>query len=106
MPALAHDCRISIESRLYMATAPKLLERVQEIEDSVHCALLIGHNPGLERLAQLLAGSGPDDMREAMRVKFPTAALAILDFAAAHWSAVDKDGGTLVRFVLPRDLGD
>jgi phosphohistidine phosphatase len=106
LPVLAHDCRIAIEHRLYMASAPRLLERVRNIDEDVNCALVIGHNPGLERLARMLAGSGPADMIDSLRAKFPGAALAILEFEGARWRAVDKDGGRLSQFVCPRDLED
>jgi len=103
---LPHDYQISIENRLYMAAAPRLLDRLRDIPGNVRCALLIGHNPGLERLTRLLAGSGPEDMMAAMRVKFPTAALAILEFAGDKWRSLDKDGCRLVEFLCPRDLED
>jgi len=106
LPALSHDCRISIEHRLYMASAPRLLDRLRNIEDGVRCALLIGHNPGLERLARMLCHAGPEDLIAAMRAKFPTAALAVFDFEGPHWRALDKDGCRLAGFVCPRDLED
>lgn len=106
LPAMPQDCRIAIENRLYMASAPRLLDRLRDAPHDIECLLLIGHNPGLERLARLLAGSGPEAMMGAMRSKFPTAALAILEFAGESWRAVDRDGCRLVDFVCPRDLED
>ena len=84
LPAMPQDCGIAVENGLYMASAPRLLER----------------------LARLLAGSGPEAKMAAMRGKFPTAALAILEFAGENWRAIDKDGCRLVDFVCPRDLED
>ena len=106
LPALTHDHRVSIENRLYMASAQRLLDRVRHIEDDVSCALIVGHNPGLERLARMLAGSGSAELIAALRQKFPTAALAILEFETARWRAVDKDRGRLAQFLCPRDLED
>jgi phosphohistidine phosphatase len=106
MPALARDTRISVERRLYMASAPRLLEAVRDTDDAVRTLLLIGHNPGLENLARLLAGSGPDEMLSAMAAKFPTAALAVFDFDADRWRDIGKGTGTLAEFTIPRDLED
>jgi len=106
VPALARDTRILIERRLYMASAAKLLERVQEIDDDAGTVLMIGHNPGLERLARMLAGSGKDDDLAALGAKFPTAALAVLEFGAAHWRDIAKGSGKLTEFLSPRDLDD
>lgn len=106
VPAFVHDTRILIERRLYMASAPKLLERIHEIEDGVKLVLVIGHNPGLERLARLLAGSGGADDLAALRAKYPTAALAVLEFDAAHWRRVDKGTGKLAEFLSPREIDD
>ena len=106
LPAMPQDCGIAVENGLYMASAPRLLERLRNAPDNIVCQLLIGHNPGLERLARLLAGSGPEAKMAAMRGKFPTAALAILEFAGENWRAIDKDGCRLVDFVCPRDLED
>ena len=104
--AFEHDTRILIERRLYMASAPKLLERIQEIEDGADLVLVIGHNPGLERLARLLAGSGSENDLAALRVKYPTAALAVLDFDAAHWRDIGKGLGKLAEFLSPRDIDE
>lgn len=101
----AHDYRIAMEAALYMAGAPRLLDRLRRVGDGVGTILLLGHNPGLERLARLLAGTGPEPLITAMHGKFPTAALAILEFKG-EWKDLDKEGGRLVEFLCPRDLED
>ncbi len=65
--------------------------------------LVLGHNPGLERLARRLTGAGSDAAAAAaLHGKFPTAALAWLQFDASDWSQIRE--GRLVRFVVPKDL--
>jgi phosphohistidine phosphatase len=39
-----------------------------------------------------------------MRDKFPTCALAVLEFETAHWRSVEPGTGTLADFVRPKDL--
>jgi phosphohistidine phosphatase len=106
LPAFAHDYRISVENRLYLASASKLLERLHEIDEGTACVLLIGHNPGLERLARLLAGSGPPEKIEAMHNKFPTAALAVFEFDSPKWRDIGKGSGKLADYRIPADLED
>ena len=106
VPVFSRDTEILIERRLYMASAPKLLERVHEIDDAAQMVLMIGHNPGLERFARMLAGSGSDDDLAALNAKYPTAALAILEFDTGTWRDVAKGSGRLSEFLSPRDLDD
>ena len=63
--------------------------------------MLIGHNPGLEHLIADLAGPGPE--LDRLREKFPTAALATLQFEGS-WRELRADGAELVAFVKPREL--
>lgn len=93
--------RVVIEHELYEASASGLLERLRRIGDDVPSAMLIGHNPAMERLALDLAARGPD-LADLAR-KYPTGALALLEFDGS-WSDLDADGARLLAFVKPRDL--
>jgi phosphohistidine phosphatase len=93
---------IRIESGLYEASAHGLLARLQTIPKTVPSAMVIGHNPAIERLALDLAATGPH-LADVSR-KYPTGALATLEFTA-DWSQLDADGARLIGFVKPRDLG-
>ena len=63
--------------------------------------MVIGHNPGLEDLAGMLAARG--DRLPALRTKFPTGALATL-VADAPWAELGPGAAELVDFVTPREL--
>jgi phosphohistidine phosphatase len=89
---------------LYLASPAVLLDRVQHMGDDVERLLVVGHNPGLEQLAMLLTGSDRSGRLAELEAKYPTATLAVLEFDVAHWSEVSKSGGTLTRFIRPRDL--
>jgi len=70
--------------------------------------MVVGHNPGLEDLANLLARE-PVRRKERVRrdvleEKFPTAALAVLNFDVEKWRDIRPDEGALADFVRPRDL--
>jgi phosphohistidine phosphatase len=90
------------DRRIYLATPEALLELVHETDDSASALLIVGHNPGLERLALLLSGAG--DLRSEMEVKYPTATLTQITFPVDHWSEVVEGIGTIARFTRPRDL--
>ena len=78
-----------------------LLERVRAIPDGVS-AMLIGHNPAIEELAVRLAARG--DRLDTLAQKYPTGALAELEFPAGSWNEVGTATGELTRFVVPREL--
>src|SRR5436853_632358 len=100
-PALPSSV-ISIEDALYAASADELLTRIRRVGDSVASVLVIGHNPGLQQFALLLA-SGGRGLRQ-LEEKFPTAALATLTLDAT-WSRLAPGGSTLAACVVPRQLG-
>ena len=66
--------------------------------------LVVGHNPGLGELASQLVGDGAKDQRLRMAAKFPTAALAALDFKTAGWADIEPRGAKLERFIAPADI--
>ncbi len=66
--------------------------------------MLVGHNPAFEELAKRLVGSGPADLRKALRQKYPTGALAVIGFNTSRWADIAEGKGRLKRFIRPRDL--
>jgi phosphohistidine phosphatase len=100
-PALGRGA-VRVEPELYGAGPADLLARLQEIAPSVRSVMVIGHNPGLEQLALLLARDGPR-VRE-LDAKFPTGALATLAFRGSGWGALGRGTAELIEFIRPRDL--
>jgi phosphohistidine phosphatase len=95
---------IEVTDALYLATAQQILERLRKIPDSTRAALVIGHNPGLQELAVLLAGEMDEDARtRRMAEAFPTGALAEFSLDRS-WSRIGRGSGQLTRFVTPREL--
>jgi phosphohistidine phosphatase len=101
-PALGEHVRVQIERELYAAPEHGLLERVRAVEDGVESVMLIGHNPGVEQLALRLAASGAS--LAAVRRKYPTGALATLEFAG-RWRELGPGSAELTDFVTPKQLG-
>jgi phosphohistidine phosphatase len=90
------------DERIYLASLDTLVELVRATDDAVATLLLVGHNPGMERLALLLSRGGP--LHDELALKYPTGALAEIAFPIDHWRDVAESGGALSRFLRPRDL--
>jgi phosphohistidine phosphatase len=98
---LGDGTEVRIEDELYAASAGELLGALHEVPDAFESVMVIGHNPGMERLALELAAGG--DELDRMREKFPTAALATLELDGS-WSELAPGGAELVSFVKPKEL--
>jgi phosphohistidine phosphatase len=103
-PALGAPIPTKTLRSLYLASPSRLLATVRRIAPKVRTLMMIGHNPGFGRFAVDLCGEGPRKALERMGSKFPTAALAVIDFDVDQWSEVAVAGGRLVAFVRPKDL--
>jgi phosphohistidine phosphatase len=106
---------VTFDARIYEAAAADLLAVIREVPPATGTLLLIGHNPAIEDLGLLLAtppvgGGGPAPADAApgdldrMRAKFPTAAIAVLEFHGT-WPGLAPGQARLTAFVTPRDLG-
>ena len=105
---LPNKQHIEYTDRLYLVGAKEMLAVVRSVPSTIACLLIVGHNPGMEQLATALSRQ-PVKRKERNRFdlieeKFPTCALAVLDFDAARWRDVAQGQGELIDFVRPRDL--
>jgi phosphohistidine phosphatase len=107
-PEFKSEPKVRFDRTVYLAPPQTLLSIVQNAP-SVASLMLIGHNPGMEDLALTLAAKPktPDERAriESMARKYPTCALAVLEFDGA-WRDVRPGTGRLVAFVKPKDLED
>jgi phosphohistidine phosphatase len=97
-PKVTHDARV------YEAEPDALMQVIRETPREMKSLLLVGHNPGLAELAALLIASGKAEARTRMAAKFPTAALAVIDFTGSDWSRLRPRSGRLDRFIVPKGL--
>jgi phosphohistidine phosphatase len=97
--------RILFDEALYdFGSGARLLEAIREHGGDARTLMLVGHNPALQQLASMLAGAGEPELLALMERKFPTAALAVIDFEATSWNAIRQGKGTLAAFVTPKGL--
>ncbi len=106
--AVGGGSKVKFEESLYLAEQRHLLERLRWLDDELKSAMIIGHNPGIEQLANALSTSPKDAAAEKlhrrMREKFSTCALAVIKVPMKAWRDVKPGSGTLVDFVRPKDL--
>jgi phosphohistidine phosphatase len=100
-PALGEGIPVEIEPGLYGASEQRLLERLRAVDDGVESLMLIGHNPAVAQLALSLAGSGRNVAD--LRGKYPTGALATLEFSG-RWGDLQPGRAELTDFVTPKQL--
>jgi phosphohistidine phosphatase len=104
LEAFPNHIRHLIENSIYNASVDHLLEILRQSPDQVQTLLVVGHNPGFGELAVALAGAGAPEELQRLRQKFPTAALAVLDFSCDAWAEAGFGAARLSRFVTPADL--
>jgi len=95
---------VVFEERLYVTPPQAILSVICAQAAEARSLMVIGHNPGLHEAAELLIAAGDVALRERLREKFPTAALAVIDFVADTWSGVKNHPGRLDRYVTPRSI--
>ena len=99
-PELGGSPSVTFEPRAYAASATTLLYLVRELPAAARTAMLIGHNPGAAELATSLAL--PPDGDDAP-IRFPTAAVAILD-VSGEWADLAPGQARLLDHTTPADL--
>jgi phosphohistidine phosphatase len=108
-PELAKAPIVEFTKALYLASPKNILAQIHLTPDEVRTLMVLGHNPGIEecalRLARKPISKAESHKLEDMRGKFPTCALAVLDFEVESWSDAGS-GGILLEFIRPRDLKD
>jgi phosphohistidine phosphatase len=112
---LAATTPVSFDRGLYQASAGQLLDLIRRVPSAARTLLVVGHDPALPDLALALAaaarparaGGGSDAASLAgydrMRVKFPTAAIAVFE-CSRTWDQLAPGSARLAGFVIPRDL--
>ncbi|WP_037862070.1 SixA phosphatase family protein [Streptomyces sp. NRRL S-340] len=91
------------EERIYDASPGELIAVLNETPDDVRNAVLIGHNPGIQGLTEVLSGAAEGDARERLsRRGFPAAAFAVLSFDGP-WKTLEPGVATLVDYWAPSE---
>jgi len=92
------------DAALYDASLATLLDRARAVAGAHKSAGLVAHDPGLVELARALTGSGAQPEVSRLAAKYPTGAVAVLDFAVRRWKEIERHSGTLALYLTPAEL--
>ena len=93
----AMGCReelIDERESLYLAETEDLLELIRNLDDRLGRVFLIGHNPTLTHLVNLLAGESLDNL--------PTCGIASLEFEVDSWAHVMEGSARMAFLDYPK----
>jgi len=87
---------ILLDPHLYMACPADILSLLPTVRENAESVMVVGHNPGLEKLVEQLTGERQD---------LPTAALAQIRLPVDQWRDLKRSTrGTLVGLWRPEEL--
>ena len=96
LPGLGTEVTLEVERDLYDADADDVLERLTRVWEDVDSVMVVGHNPCLADLAQLMVTPEDNEARHKLE-NFPTCALAQFSLPAGSWAEVAEGSGRLER---------
>lgn len=98
-PALPGTPVLNLKPALYHAGPDVMLAVLRHAE--ADCVMMIGHNPGIAEFAARLVARPPQNAEFG---RYPTGATLVVDFAAERWQDVGLGQGTVVDFIVPREV--
>ncbi|MFF0792044.1 SixA phosphatase family protein [Streptomyces spiralis] len=100
---LPHRPKTVYEERIYEASPGELITVLNEIPDDIHNVILIGHNPGVQGLTEVVCGASEPEARERLsRRGFPAAAFAVVTFEGS-WKSLEPGVATLIDYWAPSE---
>jgi phosphohistidine phosphatase len=105
---LGAHLQATFEEQVYGATDAQLLNLARQMPVDVATLLIVGHDPAMRELTLELAHPEPEgqgtETVARVRIKFPTAAIAVLAFTGG-WPDLGPGQARLVCFATPADFG-
>lgn len=96
------DADPDIDDGLYDAGPESVLDLIRAVPDHVETLMVLGHNPTIGSLAQLLDdGEGDEDAGNEMATGFPTSAVAVFSFDG-DWRELAEASASVVAFHVGR----
>jgi phosphohistidine phosphatase len=87
---------LNLLDELYLAEAEVYLAQLKNLPDEIERVMVIGHNPGLESLLQILSGQ---------LETLPTAVVAYISLPINHWKELSPSTeGELIELWRPKEL--
>ena len=98
------EVELQEQAWLYDASVTTLLEHTRALNPEHKRVGLVGHNPGLGELATALTGSGAEPEVRRLMAKYPTGAVAVLDFSVRQWQEVAPNSAMLALYLTPAEV--
>ena len=86
--------KIRYDESIYASSENELLHTIAEIDDQITTAMLIGHNPGLTCLANLIGDSSISNI--------PTSGVCCIELNISSWNKIGKHRGKVKFFEFPK----
>lgn len=90
---IGYDKNISSNITIYEAESKTLKKNINNITDEKNIVFLVGHNPGLSDLANILCDLDED---------IPTCAVVEISFDTNSWKNISKNNSTLISYEYPK----
>ncbi len=88
------DSNFSTNHSLYDFSGQNVMEVIKSLDNSVDCAMIVGHNHAFTSIVNMLGNEYIDNL--------PTCGFVIINFDVASWSEIST--GKTIAMVFPRHL--
>jgi len=83
---------------LYAASTDAALDLIRDTDEGISCLVVVGHNPTVAYLVQLLDdGEGDEEAGNELALGYPTAATTILEYDG-EWDELGEGSASVVAF--------
>ncbi len=96
--------KIIHKKALYHASADEIIHILKQTGNNYKTLLLINHEPSMSELISQICLNEKSDQMQNLKRKFPTAAVAEVNFNFNGWEKLTKIKGKLTSFTTPKDL--
>ena len=86
--------KIISDEKIYEATMSELMTAIKGINDEYNTVMLLGHNPGISNIANLIG----DKFLPAL----PTCSVVGIELKVNSWNEVERDCGKTILFEYPK----
>jgi phosphohistidine phosphatase len=105
LTGFASPPEVLLDEALYLAGPAALVARLRRVGEATGSVLVVGHNPGLHKLALQLADPHSSGYAALASGKFPT--LARASFAIEEsWARIDGSRHALTDYATPKSAGN
>lgn len=86
---------IMTDESLYFSGTGSMMELLENLDDDYQKVMIVGHNPAMTSLMNILSGSSIDNM--------PTCAVAVINYPMTSWSELRSTDGQLLAYDFPKN---